>query len=207
MTSNEIPLGEAIEHCLEPELWAGFAARYPNRQGAIAALRTAAADPPSLAYTRNQVAALPDGSGAEAQAEEERLRPAKILIDELRTRLKAGTLRANGIHSATAARIPIPPELWERLQIDFVNDKAWGEGYAFTAVRVLVPPDIASERIHGSCLAWLQQRQEERGDEPKKVLFAEASALFGDNLSTRAFNLAYAAVYARRRGRPSLPKE
>ena len=96
-------------------------------------------------------------------------------------------------------RVRVPTELWPDFRLDFLGGEAAGAGYAFRAVRV--SRSTLFDLIE-RCTAFLRRRRAEQRDEPKKVLEAAARSEFGDALTDRQFDEAYAAVYRRGRGRP-----
>jgi hypothetical protein len=91
----------------------------------------------------------------------------------------------------------------ERRQIELGANSFVSGAVVYSHVRLALDraPSDKEERV-AKVVAWLKQRLDERGDEPKKVLSEEAQRKFGSPLSTREFHAAYTKCYGRSRGRP-----
>jgi len=120
-------------------------------------------------------------------------------VDRLRSLLASSELVATALLPPALDRVRVPAELWPDLRLNFLAGEAAGAGYAFRAVRV---SRSASFDLVERGIAVLPRRRTEHGGEPKKVLGAAARSEFGDALTDRQFDEAYAAVYRRGRGRP-----
>jgi hypothetical protein len=121
----------------------------------------------------------------------------KAVLEDCRSQLISGELIANG-EDRNGIRQEILPAWWRSLYPLFATDMARGRTRLFKNIVVrrneLTQADVQLDE----CAAWLQQRQRE-GVTAKKVLRHEAAAR---GITTRVFDIAYARVFRRKRGRP-----
>jgi len=132
---------------------------------------------------------------------------ANKIRSDFKRRLVDGSIVATGCSLTSVEPATIPGSRCRDLQPDFVNDRLIGRSQTFLDVRVLDEAKLVefthAENLLDRCIQWMQQRRRE-GESQRKVLYREASAVFGPDLASRTFDAAYKAAFSKPRGRPRI---
>jgi hypothetical protein len=198
---SDIPLAEAPEHFFAQDDWQELINSCGGRQAALA--RISWKPDGSYRLWQQGAAELLTPGGAKAREAQridglaERVRSAFVAM--LRSELVV-----TGFQHPSTQRERIAAELLQEMVFDFVKDTAEGGGYVIRRIRVAraTAPSGEQEGIVDRMTAWLRHRQDEHGDELKKVLSDAAQSEFAEEFTTRSFDAAYSRVYGRNRGRP-----
>ena len=201
MRDSETPLSAAPERFFDQEKWRRFVSATGGRDAALEQI--SGPEPRIIGYYRQKAAELPYAGGAQARHREQILRLGIQILEEFRRHLCTGELIATGYQLRSLTRAVIPTELWKDLWPNFLADKAESGSLILTHVRISeasLDPGQASTIVQ-RCIEWLRQRQAD-GEQRKKVLLTDAIRDFSQDLTTREFDAAYKAVFAKKRGRP-----
>lgn len=204
MATKEVPLRDAPECFFDSALWNEYLSLYTNREVSLAEISQP--DPAILVYYRQEEEKLPWQHTPDIRRH---LRQAKLkdgLVARFRELLTKGKLVATGFSSLAVERVSIPAERWQDLWPDFSKNRAKGETVEFTAVHVSEAAEqpVRAADLLDRCSKWMERRRQE-GESRRKTLEGEATALFGQDLTTRTFAGAYTRVFAKPRGRPRKP--
>jgi len=201
-SSADILLEEAPEHFFDPTEWSEFVSSCGSRQDALR--RISYLEPDSFVLARRQAAEQPTLVGARALEQERLAQIGQRIVADFRARLISGELEATGMAPPLPERRRTPGELWSMVVPNFEDGTAKGSGYFLTHVRVgkmsgVTPTEPATEK---RIAVWIANRREQHGDELKKTLLVAIRDEFTEEVTSRAFDIAYRDIYRRRRGRP-----
>jgi hypothetical protein len=200
--SADIPLEEAPEHFFDPTEWSEFVSSCGSRQDALR--RISYPEPGFFVFARRQAAEQPTLVGARALEQERIAQIGQRIVADFCARLISGELEATGMAPPLPERRRPPGELWSMLVPNFEDGTAKGSGYFLTHVRVgkmsgVTPTEPATEK---RIAVWIANRREQHGDELKKTLLVAIRDEFTEEVTSRAFDIAYRDIYRRKRGRP-----
>jgi hypothetical protein len=193
-------LAEAPEHFFNQEDWKELVRSCGGRD---AALERISRKPEGFVqcWVEQAAAQLRDAAG-ELARKELRIAPlvCRILLEFL-GRLASGELIATGFQPPFA-RIEVPADLWPLLWLNFERGTAEGARYLFQRILVRVGGETRRQTAVEWLEAWIHERRDQNGAEPKKILSHAAHEKFGSEFRVRAFDEAYRRVYRRSHGRP-----
>ena len=115
-------------------------------------------------------------------------------------KLRSGELTATGRDASRpidSERVVVPPDSWRFLIPNFEDSSAVGGGFAVAGILVTEAQSTrrvtASVKAAKSCREWIKALARQGRQRPRKDdIFAEAKTRFGDTLSRREFERAWA---------------
>lgn len=187
--------------------WEAFCSRFANREEALARLSR----PPLIGHLFYPYLFHEEGDALLPIDQEERklfvLKTHEFggkLIAGIRRRLVDQELEATGVPLPRGDRKVIPADEWKGLWPNFIRNSAMRPlfGYSDIEIRIRSASQADNFRLEENLVSWLAANHPQPPG--KATLQCLAEQHFGNGIPVRIFNLAYARVYKRSRGRPRI---